>query len=480
MTLTEYAQQQLDDLARQDLVRSRLVVTARQAGSVCVAGRWFTNFASNDYLGLSQHPALAAAAHRAIDEFGNGATASRLVIGNSAAHEALEAALADWLGYEAVCLFNSGVAANTGVIATLADGAVTVFSDALNHASIIDGCRLSRAEVVVYPHGDCAGLRQRLLAFRVRYPARRALIVTESVFSMDGDCADLRALRLLADEFGAALVVDEAHALGALGPAGRGACAAFGVVPDVLIGTFGKALGSYGAFACASRAVIDLLWNRARSLVFTTGLPPAVIGAACAAVAIVRSAEGEAMRASLHARIVQMRTELKRGLAPLVLQHNEKRRMMDRENESENRTMYDSCLVVSEDKNGYASHDTLSENRTVQSLVDKNRGFDAAKPDVNFLSENRTIDDFRVMSEESENRTDVRAAIFPVIIGDARTTLEIAAELRRSEILVGAVRPPTVPAGTARLRLAVTAQHSEEQIAAVIHALRQALKGEEA
>jgi 8-amino-7-oxononanoate synthase len=237
-------------------------------------------FCSNDYLGLSVRPAPSAP---------SGAGASRLVSGNSDLHEALETASASLVGLPKAIAFTSGYAANLGLLGSVAGPGDVVVSDALNHASIIDGARLSRAAVVVTPHLDTQAVDRALSAPR----AGRAFVVTESYFSMDADSPDLAALRRLCDRHEAALIVDEAHALGVLGPEGRGLCAVHGVTPDALVGTYGKAFGAAGAFVAGSAALTSWLWNRARSFVFSTGLSPVV---AAAALEGIRTADAEPER----------------------------------------------------------------------------------------------------------------------------------------------------------------------------------------
>jgi 8-amino-7-oxononanoate synthase len=273
-----------------------------------------TSFCSNDYLGLAAHPALAAAAARAAREEGFGASAARLVAGDLPAHRGLEADLAAFTGRPAALLFPTGYQTNLGVIAALAGPGDLVVSDAANHASIIDGCRLSRAGVAVYRHADAAEARAALARGE---GARRRFLVTESLFSMDGDVAPLAALAEAAEAHDAVLVVDEAHALGALGPGGRGLCAAAGVVPDVLVGTLGKALGAAGGFAAGEEALRRFLVNRARTFIYTTALPPPVAAAARAALEIAAGPEGTDRRARLKANTERLGGRLARaGLLP--------------------------------------------------------------------------------------------------------------------------------------------------------------------
>jgi 8-amino-7-oxononanoate synthase len=281
------------------LQRDGLLRTLRRVGSAAgpvleVDGRRVVSFAANNYLGLADHPALVEAAAAAAAGWGTGAGASRLIVGNLGEHEDLEREVAAFHGTEAALLFNSGYHANIGVIGALAERDDLVVSDELNHASLIDGCRLARARVAVFRHGD-AGHAAELL----KGPGRRRFLVTESVFSMDGDVAPLRELAEVAQLAGAALVVDEAHAVGALGPAGRGLVAAAGVEADVLIGTFGKAFGSFGGYVAGSARLRSWLVNRARTFVFTTGLPAPVVAASRASLAVVAGPEGDRRRAAL-------------------------------------------------------------------------------------------------------------------------------------------------------------------------------------
>src|SRR5690349_9490663 len=260
-TFEDEARAELAALDAAGLRRGRRVVSGRQGVRVVVDGREVVSFSSNDYLGLAGHAALEEAAAESLRRAGVGAGASRLIVGNTSDHERLERSLASWLERD-VLLFNTGYAANTGVLPVVARRGDVVLSDELNHASIIDGCRLSRADVVVYRHLDLADLEQKLAAHR----GRRVVVVTETVFSMDGDVVDIVEIDRVRRRAGAMLVVDEAHAMGAIGEGGRGISTSAGIVPDVIVGTLGKAFGSHGAFAAAGAATIDLLWNRARSI----------------------------------------------------------------------------------------------------------------------------------------------------------------------------------------------------------------------
>lgn len=382
MSLSDDALVELRALAAAHRLRVPRVVDGAQGPAVVVDGRAVVNFAANDYLGLAGDPRLARAASDALDASGAGVGASRLIIGNHREHVRLEAAVADWLRCGGVRLFNTGYAANVGVLTALLGAGDVVFSDALNHASIIDGCRLSRAEIVILPHGDVAALEAGLAARR----GRRRIVVSESLFSMDGDIADVEALAALCKRHDAGLVLDEAHALGALGPEGRGLAADVGVAPDIVVGTFGKALGTFGAFAATTPAIAELLWNRARTLVFSTGLPPSVPAASRAAVELVRGTEGEQRRRTLA---------------------------------------------------GHA--------RRLRALV-RHAGGAPTSP------------------------------IAPIMVGGDREVMLCMERLLAGGLFVQGIRPPTVPEGTARLRVGLSAAHSMEHIEALATALDNALR----
>lgn len=384
MSLDEDARAELAVLAAAHRMRLPRIIDGRQGPTVVLDGVEVTCLASNDYLSLAGDRRLAAAAMSALERDGVGAGASRLITGTQREHVELEARVADWLQRGGVRLFNTGYAANVGVLATIANAGDRVFSDALNHASIIDGCRLSRASVAVYAHRDLAALESLLAAGG----GRRRIVVTESLFSMDGDIADLAAIAAVCRTYDAVLVVDEAHAIGAHGPEGRGLCAAAGVVPDVLIGTFGKALGTFGAFAASTKAVADLLWNRARPFVFSTALPPSIPAATRVAVDIVRGSEGDARRRTLahHARM-----------------------------------------------------------------------FRALVPGAGGAPE---------------------SAIAPIMVGDDREVMRLSAELLAVRVFVQGIRPPTVPAGTARLRVSLAAGHTVAQLESAARILDNATRHE--
>jgi len=278
--------------------------------AITVNGKEVINFSGNNYLGLAGHPDVVRAAMEATGRYGAGSTASRLIAGNTELHTELEAFLSAWKGTEAAVVFGSGYQANVGILSALADRGDLIISDQYNHASIIDGCRLSRAKVLVYPHLDV----DRLEHFLKLDGFRRKLVVTESVFSMDGDRAPLKQIDDLCKRWGAILMVDEAHATGVLGPDGQGLAVEVGVAPEIQMGTLGKAVGSAGAYAAGSRDLVELLINKARSLIYTTAGPPGVIGASLAAMKIVVSLEGQQRRKRLRetARLFQelLRREL--------------------------------------------------------------------------------------------------------------------------------------------------------------------------
>jgi len=278
---------ELQEIKRQGLYRQLRHVEGEQGPTISLDGQEVLNLSSNNYLGLANHPAIRAAAKEAIDRYACGSGASRLISGNMTLHLELEESIAKLKGAEAALVFNSGFQANVGLLSTLVGEGDVIFSDALNHASIIDGCRLSRAEALIYPHCDLDRLESDL---RRTQKKSKKLIVTETVFSMDGDIAPVREIADLAARFGAVLMVDEAHATGVFGPNGGGIVEEMGLVGQVLIqmGTLGKALGGFGAYVAGSRNLRDLLINRCRSFIFTTSLPPVVIAMAIAAIDIIK------------------------------------------------------------------------------------------------------------------------------------------------------------------------------------------------
>ena len=311
----------LEELTRLGLHRSTRLISSPQGPRVMLDGRPVLLLCSNNYLGLAEHPRVREAAADAAMRWGVGAGASRLVSGTMTIHEKLEQRLADFEGTERCVLFGSGYLANIGVIGALTSlpaahtnsggGERVVFSDALNHASIVDGCRLAKARTFVYRHRDVEHL-----AWGLREAAAGSVIVTDSVFSMDGDIAPLVEIVELAERHSARVIVDEAHATGALGPGGRGAVAAAGLEGrvTVVVGTLGKALGSYGAYACASSATVEYLVNSARTLIFSTAPPPPAIAGALAALELL--SEQPRRVEKLRANSALMRAALARAGIP--------------------------------------------------------------------------------------------------------------------------------------------------------------------
>lgn len=290
--------EQLNLLRQNGMYRSTRLIGSAQKSTVEVDGSPAIMLCSNNYLGLADHPALIEASVKAAEKFGTSSGASRLVSGTMSLHEELEQAIAAFKGSEAALVFNSGYAANTGIIPALVGRGDVIFSDRLNHASIIDGALLSGARLFRYPHNDVSKLSAMMRKHR---GAGRALIVTDAVFSMDGDTAQLPEIVALKDEFDAFLMVDDAHGSGVLGEGGRGLAelqAVQGSI-DIQMGTLGKAFGSYGAYCAVSDEMRQLLVNRARSFIFSTSLPPSVLAASLAALRIVSSAEGKRLRDEL-------------------------------------------------------------------------------------------------------------------------------------------------------------------------------------
>jgi len=305
--------ERLDELRERGLYRRLRLIEGPQGPTVTLDGRQVLLLCSNNYLGLADRAEVREAAAEAALRWGAGAGASRLISGNMEPHLQLERRLAAFKGYERALLFGSGYLANSGVIAALAGHGEVVFSDELNHASIVDGCRLSRAETFVFRHADVEHL-----AWGLRQAGERAsLIVTDGVFSMDGDVAPLPQLLDLARRHDARLMVDEAHATGAVGPGGRGSVSAAGLSGevDVVVGTLGKALGSYGAYVCAEAELVELLVNRARSFIFSTAPPPSAAAAAMAALAVLEAEPELVERLQANARLLR-RSLAAEGLDP--------------------------------------------------------------------------------------------------------------------------------------------------------------------
>jgi len=342
------------------------------------------DFCSNDYLGLRKDPRLTEAAARAARTHGAGSGAARLLRGTTPLHDLLEAELAEWKGTDAALLFNTGFQANATILPALLGPGDAVFSDALNHASLVDGCRLAKvkgAEVAVYAHCDLEDLASRLRVWRAGHPAGLALVVTDAVFSMEGDAADLPALEALCTAHDALLMVDEAHASGLLGPEGAGLAALQGARPHLLMGTLGKALGSFGAFVCGDAALIRHLVNTCRGFIYSTALPPAAVGAAREGLKLARTEPWR--REAALAKATRIRVAL--------------------------------------------------------------------------------------------GQPDHPSAIVPVLIGADRDAVRVAAALQAKGFDVRAVRPPTVPEGSSRLRLTTGAHQRDEDVDALMSALKELL-----
>ena len=311
----ELFQEQLQALRARSLERKVREISSAQGPEVQIAGRRLINFSSNDYLGLASDSRLRNAAIGTIKEFGVGAGASRLVSGTQSPHLRLEAALAKWKGTEAALCFSSGYAAALGTLQALVTSNDVILLDKLCHASLIDGAKLSGAILRIFPHNHLGKLEDHLEWTRRKHAGKRILILTESIFSMDGDRAPLRDLVELKRRFGALLLLDEAHAVGVIGLNGRGLAAAENVNEDVDVqmGTLSKALGASGGYICGSRSLIEWLINRARSFIYSTAPPPGIVSAALAAVNFLGSGEGEERRLLLWKRIELMQELLPTG-----------------------------------------------------------------------------------------------------------------------------------------------------------------------
>lgn len=306
--------QQLKAIRAEGLYRELREIDSAQGTRGRMDGKWLLNFSSNDYLGLANHPAVKAAAREAVERFGAGSGSARLICGSLKAHHELEEALGDFKGAQAAVTFASGYATAIGTIGALAQSEDVVVIDKLAHACIVDGAKLSGAKLRVFTHNDANELEDILKWARAK-KARRILIVTESVFSMDGDLPPLREIVELKDRYGAWLMLDEAHATGLFGAHRRGLAEAFELAEriEVQMGTLGKALGSAGGYICGSRTLIEWLINRARTFLFSTAPVPAAVGAARAAIGVVKSQEGEELRGRLWARVDQLKNGLVGG-----------------------------------------------------------------------------------------------------------------------------------------------------------------------
>ncbi len=316
---------ELEDLAAAGLRRTLRPLDSPAGPRVLREGRELWNFASNDYLGLAGHPALAEAFIAGIREYGAGSGASRLVSGSLPPHRALEESLAAAKGTQAALVFSSGFATAAGSLPALAGKEDVLVLDKLCHASLIDGARLSGATIRVFPHNDAAKLHRLLAGIRAKDPRARVIVVTESVFSMDGDLCPLREIVEAKERHGALLFLDEAHAFGVLGPGGMGLAAQLGLQDrvDFQMGTFSKAAGLSGGYLACAAAWRDLLVNRARSFIYSTAPPPALAHAASAALGLIRSAEGDALRDKLFANIALLSPGHPSAILPRILGTNE-------------------------------------------------------------------------------------------------------------------------------------------------------------
>jgi glycine C-acetyltransferase/8-amino-7-oxononanoate synthase len=377
----------LDELEQLGLARRTRLVSGPQGPRVVLDGKPVLLLCSNNYLGLADQPAVREAAAEAAMRWGVGAGASRLVSGTMTIHRRLEERLASFERRQSALLFGSGYLANTGVVSALARSGEVVFSDELNHASIVDGCRLSRADVFVYDHSDVEHLEWGLQ----QAGSRGALIVTDGVFSMDGDVAPLVDLAELAGRYDVRLMVDEAHGTGTMGPGGRGAVAEAGVEDgvDVIVGTLGKALGSYGAYAACDQRMAKYLTNAARSFVFSTAPPPPAIAGALAALSLLEA-----------------------------------------------------------------------EPRRVEKLQCNVRELRGALEQEGFA-----------LGEED------RTPIVPLVLGDAKATMRACELALERGVFAQGIRPPTVPVGSSRLRIAVMATHGKGELRDAARTLAQAVRG---
>jgi len=332
-SFTDELNRRLAELRGQNLFRELRRVDSAQGPRIKIGGKTFLNFSSNDYLGVANHPALKATAIKAVEKFGAGSGSSRLICGSLAPLHELEESLAAFKKSEAALTFSTGYAAALGTITALAGKDDVIVLDKLVHACIVDAAKLSGAKLRVFAHNDLDDLEDKLKWARTdsrhsSFAPRHILIVTESIFSMDGDAAPLREIVALKEKYGAWLMVDEAHATGIIGKNGRGLAGELGVSDQIEIqmGTLGKALGASGGYICGSRALIDFLVNRARSFIFSTAPVPAAAAAAMAGIQVARSAEGESRRKTLFTRIGELNLNLKiknsklqSAIVPLIL-----------------------------------------------------------------------------------------------------------------------------------------------------------------
>ncbi|MCW8357453.1 MAG: 8-amino-7-oxononanoate synthase [Marinomonas sp.] len=376
----------LDERRQHDLMRQTMTLNSAQVPHTQIHSQNFTAFCSNDYLGLANHPKLIAAMNDTAQVYGVGGGSSHLVCGHLTPHQMLEEALADWLGYERVMLFSTGYMANLGVISALTGKHRPVVQDKLNHASLIDGALLAQAPLRRYLHGDVKSAEKLLSK-----SSDSGLLVTDGVFSMDGDVAPLADLSALAARHDWMLMVDDAHGLGCLGDAGRGCMSLAGLnaqTMPILVGTFGKAFGTAGAFVATSHDFADYLTQFARPYVYTTAMSPAMAGATLASLQIIQSDEGEERRARLAEHVAYFRQRVKS--LPVAL---------------------------------------MPSNTAIQ----------------------------------------------PIVIGDSKSAIRLSEQLKALGIWCTAIRPPTVPAGSARLRITLSAAHSDADLVLLCDSLEKVL-----
>jgi len=375
----------LDDLRDRGLYRKLRLISGPQGPRVLLDGKPVLLLCSNNYLGLADHPRVRKAAAEAAMRWGAGAGASRLVSGNMTVHRRLEERISEFKGSEACVLFGSGYLANAGIVSALAREGDVVFSDALNHASIVDGCRLTKARTFVYDHCDMDHLE-----FGLREAGGRgALIVTDGIFSMDGDIAPLEQIVELASRFDARVMVDDAHGMGTIGPAGRGSVAAAGLEDevDIVVGTLGKSLGAYGAYACTSRTMAKYLVNTARTLIFSTALPPPAVAAAAAALELLAEEPQRVERLQRNARV-------------------------------------------------------MSE----------------------------------ALAQQGMRTGGSTTQVLPLVVGQADDAVRVCERALERGVFAQAIRPPTVPDGSSRLRLAVMASHTRTELQEAAVVLAEAIR----
>ena len=375
----------LQERKKEHLYRQRRTLASPQGAEVLVDGRRCLNFCSNDYLGLANHPKVIAAFQRAAELYGVGSGASHLVVGHSRVHHELEEALADFTGRPRALLFSSGYQANMGTINALVGRGDSVFQDRLNHASLLDGALLSGAKLLRFSHNDQSSLEKRLFDAQSKSPDSRKLVVVDGIFSMDGDAAPLKAYAALCQQYGAWLMVDDAHGLGVCGAFGKGSLELAECDADevpILMGTLGKAFGTAGAFIAGSEVLVESLIQHARNYIYTTAIPPAVAAATLVSLELIQE---EAWRRE---HLQNLISQFQKGLDGLPFD-----------------------LIPS------------------------------------------------------------HTAIQPLLIGSSEVSIQVSEELLAQNILISAIRPPTVPADTARLRITLSAAHSAEQVQCLLNAL---------